>query len=137
MTETRCPRCIHDERIRNVLQPSTSELYPPDHMPECRVAAPAVVSPPAVDPTDEDRADREATERDHSRGDHTYCGITCETELPTEQLRNFVVAKGYPGTAGALDELLRRAREESRRVTPPPAAWLATQRGRPPALEQP
>jgi hypothetical protein len=77
-------------------------------------AAPAAVSPPAVDPTDEERADREATERDHSRGDHTYCGITCETELPTEQLRNFVVAKGYPGTAGALDELLRRAREESR-----------------------
>jgi hypothetical protein len=59
--------------------------------------------------TDEQRADREETERDHAAGDHTYCGITCETELPTEHLRNFVIAKGYPGTKGALDELLRRA----------------------------
>lgn len=59
--------------------------------------------------TDEQRADREETERDHTTGDHTYCGITCETELPTEHLRNFVIAKGYPGTKGALDELLRRA----------------------------
>ncbi|MEV5977534.1 hypothetical protein [Streptomyces sp. NPDC052114] len=63
--------------------------------------------------TDEQRADREETERDHARGDHTYCGITCESEMPTEHLRNFVIAKGYPGTAGALDELLRRARAEA------------------------
>ena len=59
--------------------------------------------------TEEQRADREETERDHARGDHTHCGITCEVELPTEHLRNFVIAKGYPGTKGALDELLRRA----------------------------
>src|SRR5690606_3341535 len=59
--------------------------------------------------TDEERADREETERDHARGDHTHCGITCETEMPTEQLRNFVIAKGYPGTKGALAELERRA----------------------------
>lgn len=60
--------------------------------------------------TDEERADRQEAERDHARGDHTHCGITCETEMPTEHLRNFVIAKGYPGTKGALDELLRRAR---------------------------
>ncbi|KMS79082.1 hypothetical protein ACH49_13580 [Streptomyces leeuwenhoekii] len=59
--------------------------------------------------TDEQRADREETERDHARGDHTHCGITCETEMPTEHLRNFVIAKGYPGTKGALAELERRA----------------------------
>ncbi|WP_328657932.1 hypothetical protein [Streptomyces sp. NBC_00334] len=59
--------------------------------------------------TDEQRADREETERDHARGDHTHCGLTCEIELPTEHLRNFVIAKGYPGTAGALAELERRA----------------------------
>ncbi|MEU7399974.1 hypothetical protein [Streptomyces sp. NPDC044948] len=59
--------------------------------------------------TDEQRADREETERDHARGDHTHCGLTCETELPTEHLRNFVIAKGYPGTKGALAELERRA----------------------------
>ncbi|MFF7147534.1 hypothetical protein ACFZAO_05605 [Streptomyces griseoaurantiacus] len=58
---------------------------------------------------EEQRADREETARDHARGDHTHCGITCEVELPTEHLRNFVIAKGYPGTKGALDELLRRA----------------------------
>ncbi|WP_371099904.1 hypothetical protein [Streptomyces sp. PU_AKi4] len=62
--------------------------------------------------TDEQRADREATERDHARGDHTYCGVTCEVEMPTEHLRNFVIAKGYPGTKGALTELERRARAE-------------------------
>lgn len=62
------------------------------------------------DETDEQRADREETERDHARGDHTYCGVTCEVTMPTEQLRNFVVAKGYPGTNGALNELLRRAK---------------------------
>ncbi|NUS83700.1 MAG: hypothetical protein HOY75_13375 [Streptomyces sp.] len=70
-----------------------------------RLAAEAQPSPE----TEEERADREETERDHARGDHTYCGITCEAELPTEHLRNFVIAKGYPGTKGALDELLRRA----------------------------
>lgn len=59
--------------------------------------------------TDEQRTDREETERDHAAGDHRYCGQTCEVEFPTEHLRNFVIAKGYPGTRGALDELLRRA----------------------------
>ena len=73
--------------------------------------------------TDEQRVDREATERDHARGDHTYCGITCEVEMPTEHLRNFVIAKGYPGTAGALDELLRRAS-----VLPAPADRAAVLR---------
>ncbi len=45
----------------------------------------------------------------HAAGEHAYCDVTCEVELPTEHLRNFILAKGYPGTAGALDELLRRA----------------------------
>lgn len=63
--------------------------------------------------TDEERADREETEREHAAGIHTHCGLTCEVELPSEHLRNFVIAKGYPGTKGALDELLRRARAEA------------------------
>lgn len=97
------------------------------HLPEV-IRTPAVVSAlraalegvvPVSSPpddraeTEEQRADREETERDHARGDHTYCGVTCEVEMPTEQLRNFVVAKGYPGTTGALNELLRRARAEA------------------------
>ncbi|MCT2547379.1 hypothetical protein [Streptomyces atratus] len=59
--------------------------------------------------TDEQRADRLETERAHAAGDHQYCRLTCEVEMPSEMLRNFIIAKGYPGTAGALDELLRRA----------------------------
>ncbi|MFJ5886822.1 hypothetical protein [Streptomyces californicus] len=62
-----------------------------------------------TDEEQEQREDREATARDHAAGDHQHCGFTCEVKLPTEHLRNFVIAKGYPGTAGALDELLRRA----------------------------
>ncbi|MFB7312937.1 hypothetical protein [Streptomyces sp. NPDC056192] len=61
--------------------------------------------------TDEQRADRLETERHHAAGDHQYCGVTCEAEMPSDMLRNFILAKGYPGTAGALDELLRRAAE--------------------------
>lgn len=63
--------------------------------------------------TEEQRVDREETERDHAAGDHQYCGATCEVEMPSVLLRNFIVAKGYPGTAGALDELLRRAATET------------------------
>lgn len=68
--------------------------------------------------TDEQRADREETERDHAVGDHTHCGVTCEVEMPTEHLRNFVIAKGYPGTKGALNELLRRAADQRPETTP-------------------
>ncbi|WP_354596109.1 hypothetical protein R1Y80_00905 [Streptomyces sp. JL1001] len=72
----------------------------------------------------EQREDREATARNHAAGEHQHCGITCEVELPTEHLRNFVIAKGYPGTAGALDELLRRA------AAPPAPADRAATRDR-------
>ena len=77
----------------------------------------------AAEETDEEREDREATARDHAAGDHQHCGITCEVELPTDHLRNFVIAKGYPGTAGALDELLRRA---AAAASPAPADRAAT-----------
>ncbi|MEV5619443.1 hypothetical protein [Streptomyces bacillaris] len=66
----------------------------------------------AAEETDEEREqreDREEAARLHAAGDHQYCDVTCETAMPTEAMRNFVIAKGYPGTAGALDELLRRA----------------------------
>lgn len=48
-------------------------------------------------------------EQAHAEGEHAFCGPTCEVEFPTELLRNSILAKGYPGTAGILDELLRRA----------------------------
>lgn len=48
-------------------------------------------------------------EQAHADGEHEYCGPTCEVQFPTELLRNSILAKGYPGTAGMLDELLRRA----------------------------
>ena len=69
-------------------------------------------TPAAEAETDEQRADREETERDHTAGNHQYCGLTCEVEYPTEALRNFILAKGYPGTAGLLAELERRAAAE-------------------------
>lgn len=70
--------------------------------------------------TDEQRADRLETERNHAAGDHQYCGVTCEAEMPSDMLRNFILAKGYPSTAGALDELLRRAA-----LTPPDDAAVS------------
>jgi hypothetical protein len=42
----RCPRCIHDERTRAVLQQSAMELYPPDHDPNCPHHQPAAVAQP-------------------------------------------------------------------------------------------
>ncbi|MEU0992286.1 hypothetical protein [Streptomyces sp. NPDC005953] len=63
----------------------------------------------AAPETDEQRADREETARLHAADDHQYCDVTCEIAMPTEAMRNFVIAHGYPGTAGALAELLRRA----------------------------
>ena len=86
--------------------------------------------------TEEERADREETERDHARGDHTHCGITCEAEMPTEHLRNFVIAKGYPGTKGALDELLRRARAAAVLAVLPEPSRAAVLREFLPRLEE-
>lgn len=63
---------------------------------------------------DGEPCDRHEEEQAHAEGDHTFCGVTCEVEMPTEPMRNFVIARGYPGTAGALDELLRRARVAGR-----------------------
>lgn len=71
-------------------------------------------SSPAPELTDADlerAADERETAAQHARGEHEYCGPTCEAAFPSAQLRNFILAKGYPGTAGALDELLRRAAE--------------------------
>lgn len=48
-------------------------------------------------------------EQAHAEGEHAQCGPTCEVQFPTEQMRNFILSKGYPGSAGMLDELLRRA----------------------------
>lgn len=72
---------------------------------------PAAATPCSVpDPcADGELCDRHETEQAHAEGEHELCGVTCEVKFPSEELRNFVLAKGYPGTKGALDELLRRA----------------------------
>jgi hypothetical protein len=86
----------------------------------------AAETPPAPQPTpcsdppcnqdgNGEPCDIHETEQAHAEGEHAFCGVTCEVVFPTEQLRNFVIAKGYPGTAGMLDELLRRAAKEARR----------------------
>jgi hypothetical protein len=67
---------------------------------------------PEMSDADAERfADECETAAEHSLGKHDHCGPTCETAFPGDQLRNFILAKGYPGTAGMLDELLRRAAE--------------------------
>jgi len=48
-------------------------------------------------------------EQAHADGEHQYCGITCETQMPSAPMYNSIVAHGIPGTRGMLDELLRRA----------------------------
>jgi hypothetical protein len=48
-------------------------------------------------------------EQAHAEGEHEYCGITCETQMPSAPMYNAIVAHGIPGTGGMLDELLRRA----------------------------
>ncbi len=53
--------------------------------------------------------DRHEIEQAHAAGEHEFCGVACEAKFPTEQLRAFILAKGYPGTAGMLAELERRA----------------------------
>ncbi|MFE6903822.1 hypothetical protein ACFVFJ_44575 [Streptomyces sp. NPDC057717] len=65
--------------------------------------------------------DRHETEQAHAEGEHAFCGVTCEAEFPTETLRNGILAKGYPGTAGMLNELLRRARHEATAAPSAPA----------------
>ncbi|MGW6600505.1 hypothetical protein [Streptomyces sp. NPDC055036] len=68
--------------------------------------APVVTEEPE---TAEQCTDREETERDHAAGNHQYCGLTCETEFPSDMLRNGILARAIPGSARILDELLRRA----------------------------
>lgn len=72
---------------------------------------PIAASPCSVPDSCEDGelCDRHETERAHAEGEHTFCGLTCEAEFPTEMLRNAIIAGGIPGTAGMLDELVRRA----------------------------
>ncbi|MFD4756384.1 hypothetical protein [Streptomyces sp. NPDC058426] len=61
---------------------------------------------------DDEDDDQAETEQAHARGDHRLCGNTCPTAMPDELLRNIVLVRSYPGAAGALEELLRRARAE-------------------------
>ncbi|MFB6787650.1 hypothetical protein ACFCWT_13340 [Streptomyces olivaceus] len=110
-TAERCLSCEHEARYHDVdgrcWFTVEQGVFERDSVCSCLLRR--VADETAATETDEERADREETERDHGRGDHTYCGITCAVELPTEHLRNFVIAKGYPGTKGALAELERRA----------------------------
>ncbi|MFC5202787.1 hypothetical protein [Streptomyces kaempferi] len=48
-------------------------------------------------------------EQAHAEGEHAFCGPTCEVEFPSDMLRNTILHRAVPGSAGMLDELLRRA----------------------------
>ncbi|MEV5261773.1 hypothetical protein AB0L02_27500 [Streptomyces anulatus] len=115
---------------RQLLGTSTGEaasLGPADGQQKMRLLARLHASltpiPAETDEEREQREDREEAARLHAAGVHQYCDVTCETAMPTKAMRNFVIAKGYPGTAGALDELLRRA---TAAAPPAPADRAAT-----------
>lgn len=59
--------------------------------------------------SDEQRTDRLETAKKHAAGMHEHCGVECETEFPSDMLRNGILARAVPGSATMLDELLRRA----------------------------
>ncbi|MGW0821796.1 hypothetical protein [Streptomyces sp. NPDC002845] len=88
----------------NLLRRMADEAQQPEARTPCS-------EPNGCDP-DGDLCDQHETELAHAEGEHAFCGVTCEVEFPTEMLRNGILAKGYPGTAGMLDELLRRAATE-------------------------
>lgn len=45
----------------------------------------------------------------HAEGEHAFCGVTCEVAMPTELMRNSLIAWAPPGGKGILAELERRA----------------------------
>lgn len=53
--------------------------------------------------------DRHETEQAHAEVEHAFCGIECETTLPSEQLRNAILCQAIPGSPAMLVELERRA----------------------------
>jgi hypothetical protein len=55
------------------------------------------------------------TAETHAGTDHEWCDQTCEEKFPSEMLRNGILYRALPGSAGMLDELLRRARLEGAR----------------------
>ena len=68
--------------------------------------------PPCGHDTDH-LCDTHETERAHAAGDHQWCGITCTEEFTAEKLRNGILWRAAPGSKAMLDELLRRARQET------------------------
>jgi hypothetical protein len=55
-------------------------------------------------------------EQAHAEGEHAFCGPTCEVEFPSDKLRNTILYRAIPGSAGMLDELLRRMAAETPRA---------------------
>ncbi|GGJ81849.1 hypothetical protein GCM10011583_11630 [Streptomyces camponoticapitis] len=94
-----------------------------DYLAERKRTGTTSPAEPETDEEREQREDQEETERAHAAGDHRFCGPTCEVEFTSEALRNTILARAVPGSAGMLDELLRRARVAA---TPSTAAELPT-----------
>lgn len=60
-----------------------------------------------------ERCDTHETELAHAEGNHDYCGLTCETEFPSDMIRNTILFRAIPGSKNMLAELERRAQESS------------------------
>lgn len=100
-----CPACAGTNPPYPFLCPGPDDEQPA--VPAQRSAGTPCSQPDPCE--DGELCDVHEEEQAHAAGHHGYCGVTCEVAMPSEQMRNFILARGYPGTAGALDELLRRA----------------------------
>lgn len=108
--------------------------------------APEGTTPECVDDCpacEEQEQDRRETERAHTAGNHQWCGVTCETEFPSDVLRNTILCRAIPGSPSMLAELERRAAQPTVPVVGPATAdpwptitrlvaWLDNQNGRTP-----
>lgn len=123
-----CARCVHDKRTRGVLQPSTSELYPPDHDPGCPVSRRARYAKALAEITVGHRAFVKVdVEAEHSRADAVMAVADAEQ---AELRRDLALAiahdrQPYP-TAWAYEQAckaLRRKTETIERIVALAERW--------------
>lgn len=119
------PRTLHaiavhlDARAVSILRPESdvyaewqavaAELRRMADETQQQTETPCGPAPDQCDPETGEPCDVHEVERAHAEGDHEHCGKECEVAMPSEQLRNAILCRAIPGSAGMLDELLRRA----------------------------
>lgn len=92
-----------ERRAADAQQPDTETPTPCDQ-------------PNACDPDTGELCATHEEEKAHADGEHEYCSVTCEVAMPTELMRNSLIAWAPPGGKGILAELERRAAAGAGRV---------------------